>query len=35
MNRHLCEAGDMAFRCLFLASLFIGLWMACRMIWGY
>ncbi len=35
MNSHLRGVGDMALRCLLLAALFIGLWMACRMIWGY
>lgn len=35
MNRHLREMGDMALRCLLLAVLLIGLWIACRTVWGY
>ncbi len=33
MNRYLYEIGDIALRCLFLTALFVGLWVACRMIW--
>jgi len=34
MNRHLNEIGDIAFRILFMASVIIVLWLACRIVWG-
>ena len=35
MSRYLNETGGIAFRFLFLAALIGGLWLACRMVWGY